>query len=327
LGGWLNKRRALAIGLALAALAAGVGIYLVLSGWLLGVTVRACIKSIQHRWGPVNETTTIVVSTVVIHNPAPSSATLRELSYKIYLNGVEFAQGKNTEALEIPAGGDARLELITAIQNSKIPTWWVSHVRAGERTEARIEGSATVEAVGQTLTVPFSHTETFETDLEEQMDIDEPFDIVLVSLPLVGDIKITVKKVETSWGEVTDAYTQLVHEAHIYNPNDFSIPATSMRYVVTANGVHIAEGEQPLDVVLGPRTITTIRFYTYIDNSRLIDWWVTHVQHNETTHVAARIYATWEFTVPFVGPISVEVLVYKTDFYVKTDILASLSFP
>ena len=323
MGGWGKK--ALLIGAVAVVVAAGIGAYFLLFAGGGLPTIE--IKSITHRWAFVNETVTAVESTVVVHNPTPISATLKRLEYTIRLNGLDFGTGFCSEPVEVPAQGDATIKLITYISNGKIPAWWVSHVEAGEKTEATVSGVATIEALGTTLDVPFQYSSEFETDIEGQADITEPLDVVLVSLPFVGEIKITVEKVDTSWGEVTDETTQLIHVAFVYNPNDFDIPATSMEYVIEANGIRLAEGEQPLNVLLKAKSTTPLVLSTYINNTLLDEWWVSHLQNNETTHLVILIYATMEFTVPGVGSFEVVKLIYKADMEVKTDILGALAYP
>jgi len=317
-------KKALLVGAVVLIVAAGLGAYLL---FFRGGLPTIELKSITHRWAYVNETLTAIESTVVVHNPTPISATLKRLEYTIRLNGIDFGTGRCSKPVEVPAQGDATINLTTYIKNERIPPWWVSHIKAGEKTEAIISGTATVEALGTTFDVPFQYSGEFETNIEEQADITEPFDILLLSLPVVGDIKITVKEVDTSWGEVTAETAELVHVARIYNPNDFDIPATSMRYVIEANDIRLAEGEQPLNVVLKAKETTPLVLFTYINNTLLDDWWVSHLQNNETTHLVILIYATMEFTVPFVGSFTIEKLVYHVEMDVKTDILSALAYP
>ena len=325
--GWARMswgKKALLLGALLIILAAGVGAYFFL---FRGGLPTIQVKSITHRWAFVNETVTAIESTVLIHNPTPISATLKHLKYTICLNGLDFATGCCSEPADIPAQGDAEVKLMTYVKNERIPAWWVSHVEAGEKTEATISGVATVEALDMTFDVPFQYSGEFETHMEEQADINQPFDIVLLSLPLVGDISITVKKVDTSWGEVTDETTQLIHIAHVYNPNDFDIPVTNMSYVIEANGICLAEGEQPLSTLLLAKSTTHLTLFTYIDNTLLDDWWVSHIQNNETTHLTILIYITMKFTVPFLGSFTVKRLVYHAEMDIKTDILRALAYP
>ena len=320
--GWGKK--ALLIGAVVIIVAAGLGAYFL---FFRGGLPTIELKSVTHRWAFVNETVTAIESTVVIHNPTPISATLKRLEYTVRLNGIDFGSGRSSEPVEVPAQGDATISLTTYIKNERIPAWWVSHVKAGEKTEATISGTATVEALGTTFDVPFQYSGEFETNVDEMADITEPFDILLISLPVIGDIKITVEEVDTNWGEVTAETTELVHVARIYNPNDFDIPATSMRYVIEANSIRLAEGEQPLNVVLKAKSTTSLTLFTYINNTLLDEWWVSHLQNNETTHLVILIYATMEFTVPFVGSFTIEKLVYHVEMDVKTDILSALAYP
>ena len=293
------------------------------------VSIMPKIISITHEWGFVNETVTEVRTFVVIENPAPASATLKELHYKIYLNDIEMAEGHNVAPVVIPARGTAEIELSTLIDNTKIPVWWVSHVQNGEKTWARVEGEATVEVLGQELKIPVSvPSHSFETNFDEEADVDEPKDIVLVDLRPLLYVYVTVESVDTSWGSVTEDWTELVHVAQVYNPNEFDIPVTKLEYNITANGVRLAHGEQPLQgVLLGAKKTSKVTFYTYIDNHKLDDWWVTHLKNDEETHVVVQVWAVFEFVTP-IGTFTVKELVYqKDDITIKTDILGSMTYP
>jgi len=288
------------------------------------------VKSITHEWGVVNENVTEVRSYVVICNPSPISAKLESLEYEIYMNDIKMAEGSSVETVDIPARGEAEVHLSTFIDNSKIPSWWASHVGNGEKTTTRIEGRAEVKIYGLTYEIPFSLQKEFETDFEEEADLTEPKEVEIADLrPLYKRVYVVVESVDTSWGEVSEETTQLIHVAEIYNPNDFDIPVTSFRYRITANEVILAEGEQPLElVVLEAGKTTTLRLYTYLDNTKLDDWWVSHINNGEKTYVKVEVYAAYRVQIPIIGvDITVEKEVLVKEFTVETDILGELTYP
>ena len=317
----VSKKVALAILVVVLAGAIGVGAYLLIMG---RAPFMPEVLWVKHEWGTITADLTEIRTTIAIRNPNPVSARLKGISYTIYLNGLKFATGSTAEEVEIPANGVAEVRLSTFINNSMIPPCWVSHIKHGEHTKAKVVGSATVEVLGVTFTLPFERRYEFRSNLTEIMSTDEPREVELLRID-AQRIYIIIKSIHTSWGEVTDTWTQAIHRVVVENPNDVPLTVKSVDYVLVATWedygpIHLARGSQPLDVIIGPGEEAELTLTTYLNNTALKDWWIGHITHNETTTLTIRVYATFDFETPF-GHHTINVLVYEETIDIRTRLL------
>ncbi|GAA0196081.1 LEA type 2 family protein [Haladaptatus pallidirubidus] len=90
------------------------------------------------------------------------------------------------------------------------------------------------------------------------------------------------------WGTVTDQHTEIITTFWTNNPYPIDLTTGKilhLRYSLSLNGVTIAEGTR--DRVDLPRGNTTQTQSTYLQNSRLKEWWVNFLRANETVHATA----------------------------------------
>ncbi|HDI00962.1 MAG TPA: hypothetical protein ENF78_00810 [Candidatus Bathyarchaeota archaeon] len=272
------------------------------------------VKSMWHEWGAISENTTEVISHVVIHNPSRVSATINEVVYTIFLNGIPMAQGHSTGPVSLPPEGDVELLLSTIIDNTKIPAWWVSHLRGNQLTKVELRGTIRGTIYGISFSFPIYYTRDLETDLDEWLDYNNETTIRISDVP---PLYVVVRGVDTSLGSFNDTTTQFVHVARIYNPNDVVIVVSKMYGEVFVDGVLIAVGEQPADaIIIGPGQEASITFYSYVDNTKMDDVWARHLMNGERSTVLVKIYLVSD------GGL-VEVYEYEGEF--ETDILGSAS--
>jgi len=310
----LKKAVVIAAILGLLALAAGWSYNTFFSGGKLAIPE---LKAAWHEWGVVNETVTEIRSTIIIYNPGGYSATVESLTYEVYVNDIKIAVGHLVEPARIEPKSNATIRVRTFIDNTKIPDLWVSYVTNNENLHLEVEAQAVVKAFGLTLNVPISFSKDYrpEPPLEERLDIHEEYNITVN-----GQTLVTVEEVDTSWGTVTNETTQLIHNITLYNPNPFPIVISRMRYVAVVNDLTIAEGEQPMaNITLGPHETKCVLVYTYIDNTLLDDWWVSHVRNGEVSNVNVTVFMVLEN--------GVLVPVYERSFTVQTDLLEAMSYP
>ena len=95
----------------------------------------------------------------------------------------------------------------------------------------------------------------------------------------------TVKDAEYSWGVITNETTEIISNVTINNPNPFGISLSSVGvdYSVMMNDVKIGGGSRrgiKLDV-----GDSVVQIKTFIDNDKIVDWWISHLRNNETTIV------------------------------------------
>ncbi len=313
-------RKSVALGvliLVFAGLAAGA-YYVAFPG---GRLAKPEVREVWHEWGEVNTATTEIISHVVIYNPSRATLTIEDLTYTIYLNDIKFATGRLQEPVQVPAQGEAELVLRTYLDNMKIPAWWVSHVKNGEKTVVRAEGKARLKAFGVSFTVPLSMpAQEAETDLDERLDL-ENVTIDLAEVPFLGtDIELYVKEVDTSWGEVNTATTELLHHAVILNTYDVPVlvPDMTIEYEIWVNEVLLGNGTVPVESELVPPGGTyELDFSTVIDNDVLDDVWVSHLQHGEDSTVLVKVFVVGD---------GGRVLVHEESRELQTDILSALAY-
>ncbi|KXA93549.1 hypothetical protein AKJ64_00345 [candidate division MSBL1 archaeon SCGC-AAA259E17] len=63
-----------------------------------------------------------------------------------------------------------------------------------------------------------------------------------------------------------------------------------MKAITKMNGVEMTVSKTYNPVVLAANSDTTIPFKTEMTNSKLVEWWPTHIQNGETTNVKTDVY-------------------------------------
>ncbi|WP_458205301.1 LEA type 2 family protein [Haladaptatus sp. NG-SE-30] len=89
--------------------------------------------------------------------------------------------------------------------------------------------------------------------------------------------------IDNEFGDVTNETTEIRTALVVDNPNPFGVKVgnTSVNYTVEMNDVAMASGERSnlgLD-----RGNTTLQFSTQMQNGKIPEWWVSHIQNDEQT--------------------------------------------
>ena len=110
---------------------------------------------------------------------------------------------------------------------------------------------------------------------------------VLVATGVVDVAPPAVTSMDTSWGTVTDETTAIETRVTIDNPNPVGVPGLlGVDYRASMNGVTLAEGEES-GVGFGTGE-STLAFEATMQNDRIPDWWVTHVNGDERSELRIR---------------------------------------
>lgn len=114
--------------------------------------------------------------------------------------------------------------------------------------------------------------------------------VVLAALVATGVIAApSVGSVESEWGTVSANATAIETTAVVRNPNPVGVPGVvSVSYVARLNDVVLARGER--SGVGFPAGTSRLRLSTEMDNDRIADWWVAHVDDGESSKL--RVAAT-----------------------------------
>lgn len=236
------------------------------------------IRETTQSWGEVNESTTEIETRFTFHNPNPVGIPLKDVRTELYLGDVRAGEG-SAEKSEIAPSSNSTVVISTNLDNQKIPDWWVDHVRNDEQSTMRVEGRLLFDLRLTEFEYPISRSNPIETDVLKGMDTDRP------RTHGIGPSSITVMSVESEWGNVTDETTEIVTHAVVRNDNPVPLPIVSVRHSVDMNDVSVADGSSDVSTVIEPNSQKRLTFTMHIDNSKLDEWWVTHVRNDERTDV------------------------------------------
>lgn len=269
-----SKLRTLLVGLLVVAGAVG-------GAFAVGIFGVPSVAAVDNSFGDVTNETTEVETDLVVSNPNPVGIGLDGVSvnYTVSMNEIEMAQG-GREGVSV-ATGNSTIPLETDLRNDAIPPWWVSHVRNGERTTVGIAASVTSDLLGRT--VEFSRGSQISTDLLGAFNSDETRPVNADSA-LTDDPVLYVNETRGEWGSVSEAETPIDMAFTVYNPNLEPYAITELGYDVTMNGVEMASARTEEEYVIPSRSSETIEFTTALQNRRLDEWWVTHLDEDVRGH-------------------------------------------
>lgn len=93
----------------------------------------------------------------------------------------------------------------------------------------------------------------------------------------------SVERVDNQFGGVNETQTAIETDLLVNNPNPVGIRlgSLSVNYSVSMNDVEMAVGQKEgIGIASGN---STVNLTTYLQNERIPEWWVTHINNGETT--------------------------------------------
>jgi LEA14-like dessication related protein len=289
------------------------------AAYLLGVVGAPTVVAVENRFGEVTDETTEVETDLVVNNPNPVGVTLggTTVDYTVRMNGVAMASGHGG-GLSIDRG-ESTLPFTTRMRNERIPTWWVTHVRRGERTKVVVDATVTASVLGD-RSVSLAQERRVETDLLGAFASEETRP-VNADWPLVSDPVLYVNRTTAAWGNVTDARTPIDASFRVYNPKTVPYLITEIGYTVTMNGLTVGEGSTGREYFIEGRTTENLSARTTIDNDRLDDWWVSHLRNDQVTDLRIDFHAVLELPGGNEFRVPLDALTYERT--VETDIFGN----
>ena len=269
----------------------------VVVAFLAGLVGTPAVVGVENRFGPVSQEETVVYTDLVVNNPNPAGVTLdgTTVNYTVRMNEVAIAGGQK-QGLAIQPG-NTTLQFETAMRNGKIPRWWYTHVSpdyggGAERTVVTIDGTVR-DPILPDRAIDIRQEQTVETDLIGQFNSDEerPID---ANAPVVSDPILVVRETSASWGEVTPERTPVDMGFRLHNPKTTPFTVTEIGYEISMNDVQVGEGASERALVIPGGETRTLETRTTINNTRLDDWWVSHMQRNQVTQLRIDFYAKIE---------------------------------
>lgn len=255
---------------------------------------RPEVDRIGLAWGAVTDDVTEILATVDVEMPAGESpfldlATL-ETEQTVTINGIRVASD-TTEIGALPQDSGS-LSFTIRMDNSKVPEWWAEHINRGERSTIAVTSQGTVD-VGMTtfsLELP-TREQGFSTDLLDDLNVAE-------SQPVQSDgvQLLTIESVRATWGRATPETAPIRMTVTVSNRQRVDAAVTGFSYRVALNDVVLSNGTETQTYPIPAGSQRTIRFTMTLDNSRMDEWWVTHLRNGERSDVVIDLSATVEST-------------------------------
>ncbi len=305
----LNRRRIAVLALA--------GVLVVAAVYGFFVFERPSVESVDNEWGAVEENRSEVRTEIAVDNPwllgvADSAA---NVEYTVALNDVVFA---TEEEKRVSLGDDDTLTTSTWVNNDRIPEWWVTHVNNDETTTVTVDPSVVVRFAGVKLPAEsLTRNRTFQTDLLAPLQTEETR-----RFSAYGRTVFVVNETNAQWGQATTERTPVNASATVTNSLPVPVPVTEVQYTVRMNGVVVGTGQAAEQTVIPAESTRTLEARAFIDNSKLDEWWVTHLRNDQTT----RMSVAFDATVRYGGverTLPLEFLSYNRTF--QTDVFGSAS--
>lgn len=257
--------------------------------WTAGIIGSPSVVGVENRFGGVNESTTVIESTVIINNPNPVRLRLAGLAidYAVEMNSIRMATG-GREGVEIRKQGNSSIPLTTTMNNSRLPAWWASHVRNGETTALVVDASIRSELLDRSFEPQINRTINTSIIAAFNSEEDTPIE---PQQSTFSDPVLWLNRTSGSWGNVSNETTEIDMAFDIYNPNVAPIVVTNLGYEVEMNNVTMGEGGTDKSVAIPPGRLGTVYATTLLQNQNLDEWWVRHLENNQTTHLEITFYA------------------------------------
>ncbi|WP_096388854.1 LEA type 2 family protein [Halopenitus persicus] len=271
------------------AVAVVVGIAVVIGGgFAAGVLGTPSVTGVDNAFGNVTEETTEIHTDIHVRNPNPIGVTAGGLTvdYEVRLNGIAMANGTKS-GVALDRGNDT-IPTTTAMNNGRIPDWWVSHLRNGEQTTLTVHADVHSSLLGRSFDAP-SVERGIDTSLIEAFNSTEDKE-VNASSPVVPDPVLVIRETRGEWGAVSESETEIRMSFDVYNPRSVPIAVSGIGYDVAMNDVEMGTGSTNSSVVVPPRSEETINATFRLENEHLDEWWVSHLQNDQVTTLAADFY-------------------------------------
>ncbi|WP_049902870.1 LEA type 2 family protein [Halococcus agarilyticus] len=281
-----------------------------------GVVDRPSVAATESRFASVNASTTVAETDVIVANPNPVGVRLSNatVGHTIAMNGIEMGAA-TTEGFRLTTG-NTTIGLTTPIDNRRIPAWWASHVRNGERTRLVATARVRSSLLGRTATV--RETEVVETGITDAFNSTEPRP-VNASLPLIDDPVLVVDRTSATWGDVTEGTTTLSSDIVVSNPKSIPYPISRIEYEIAMNDVTVGNGTTARGYTIPAEGRETIRADVTIDNGELDEWWVSHLERGQRTDLRVDLTAVVELPDGETARLPLDGLGYDTT--IETDVL------
>ncbi|MCE7740706.1 MAG: hypothetical protein GPJ50_15165 [Candidatus Heimdallarchaeota archaeon] len=244
------------------------------------------LREINFNWGQVTPTETEIITNILIYNPNPVSLPLKDVQSEIYMNNIKMGECSTLNA-KIEENSESTIIFSTKLENSRIPEWWVSHIKNDEESTMNIDGYVEFNLEITDFKYPFKLSNPIKTDILSGLSSGNQQKIN------VGPVSLRIKS-ESYWGDVNKDYTEIITLVTIYNDNLIPVPVTKFESLVEMNDIKLAETSNNVETIIPPKSERTLTLVTKLDNKMLDEWWVSHITNEEHTEVEIILQAVIE---------------------------------
>lgn len=265
-------------------------IAIIIIGFLTGFLTIPSITSISNRWGNVTNNTTEIISSITIENKNPFSIIIPrvEVNYTLKMNNIKMAYGK-IEKINLKKG-DSTIEVSSYLDNTKIPEWWVSHIENNESTIVNIEPVVVIDAE-----FTESHVETPTKTIPINTDLLTSINTNSEKIIEIGPVNLALKSVSANWGNTSKETTELIIDIIVHNSLPITVPIPKINYKIEINNITIGNGTIKDSIMLKANNYSTINLATKINNYKLDNWFISHLQNDEHSILEIAINAEIEY--------------------------------
>jgi len=252
---------------------------------------RPQVESVDNEWGAVTNDRTEVETRIGVDSPLLLRVgdAAADISYTVSMNDIEFAtERENRVSLD---GDESTVSVSTWLDNDEIPAWWVSHIKRNETTTVRVQPDVVVDVAGIRLPADGrvdAHSNRPHGPARAARDERES------GVSGVRSDGNGRRRDERNVGNATANRTPIDASATVTNPTPIPVPITEIRYTVQLNGIVVGAGTAAERTVLEPDSTQSLEATAAIDNSRLDEWWVTHLRNDEASNLTVDFDATLE---------------------------------
>jgi LEA14-like dessication related protein len=254
-----------------------------------GLVGTPSVTDVHNEFGAVNETTTSIETDIDVSNPLPVGVSTDDLTvrYAVDMNDVRMATGQK-EGISV-AAGTTTVSTTTTLSNERIPDWWVTHLRNDEHTTLTVDAAVHSGMANESVDAPAVRRDV-DTDLLSGFNSTETRPVE-ANQPPISDPVLYINETRAHWGPVTAETTTLNATFTVYNPKPYPVGVTELGYVTTMNDLEVGSGTTDTEYLIPPHSTRTIRTATHIDNGKLDEWWVTHLERNQRTDLRISFHA------------------------------------
>jgi LEA14-like dessication related protein len=251
------------------------------------------VEGTTSEWGAVRDEETEIETTVDVVNENDgtfSDILTLSVTQRTTLAGVTVAEG--TDRVDELPQGSGQVSITTTKPHSVVPEWWAAHLRNGEVSETRTELDAEADVGVTTFSLDLrDRSSTVETDMLSDLNDDSRRS---VRSERTGMPILTVHSTSARWEDPTADSATIVVEADVSNEQYSEVTVRDLDYTFDLNSVRLADDRAPESYTLAPGERRTITFTMTLNNSKMAEWWPTHVENGEVSALERQVVATVE---------------------------------